>query len=128
MLSEGALPEAVAASCAIPGLFHGVLLDGIRYDDGGVVDRLGLAAWRKWRPGRSGLAHWVERTRGVDLAVDSRDLEVVRTPPSGASFLDLGDFEAQVEEARELTLGALTESATSPGGAPPGGAPRRGDR
>ena len=47
---SAALPDAVAASCAIPGFFSPVTIDGVRYVDGGVhsptnadvVGRLGL--------------------------------------------------------------------------------------
>lgn len=108
LLREGPLPEAVAASCAIPVLFQPVTLGGVRYRDGGVVDRLGLRGWRQWRPGRRAIVHWVERTRGRDAQNDLEDLEIVRTPPSGASFFSLGDFRGQVDEAMRLTALALS--------------------
>lgn len=112
LLTEGPLPEAVAASCAIPIVFQPVVLAGRRLADGGAVDRLGLAGWRRWRPGRAGLVHWVEGTRGRDPEPAELDrLEIVRTPPSGASFFGLGRFAEQVEEARALTAAAL-ERAT----------------
>ena len=104
LITDGPLPEAVAASCAIPIVFQPVRLGGRRLWDGGAIDRLGLEGWRRWRPGRSALVHWVEGTRGKEPASGLDGLEIVRTPPSGASFISLGEFDAQVEEARALTL------------------------
>lgn len=107
LITDGPLPEAVAASCAIPVVFQPVELAGRRLWDGGAVDRLGLDGWRRWRPGRRALVHWVEGTRGKDPGSDLDGLEVVRTPPSGASFFNLGAFGDQVEEARALTARRL---------------------
>jgi NTE family protein len=42
VLSSGALSPAICASCAVPGLFHPVWIDGRAYWDGGVRDRPGL--------------------------------------------------------------------------------------
>lgn len=43
VLDAGPLAPAVHASCAVPGLFHPVRLDGALLVDGGVADRPGLA-------------------------------------------------------------------------------------
>lgn len=108
LLTEGPLPEAVVASCAMPIVFVPVRVGDARYADGGAVDRLGLAAWRTWRgPARRALAHHVRRTRGVDVEADLEGVTVVETPRSGASFWSLGDWPKQVEEAKALTRGAL---------------------
>lgn len=123
LLSDGPLPEAVAASCAIPIVFQPVTLAGRRLWDGGAADRLGLAGWRGWRPGRTALVHWVEGTRGKEPQSELDGLEIVRTPPSGASFFNLGEFDVQVEEARALTASVIgswrkrpqVSSAASPG-------------
>ncbi|MFQ5526813.1 MAG: patatin-like phospholipase family protein [Thermoanaerobaculia bacterium] len=112
LLSEGPLPAAVAASCAIPIVFQPVVLGGVGYCDGGAADRLGLDAWRRWRPERAGLVHCVERTRGRDVTSALDGLEWVRTPPSGASFFSLGDFSAQVEESRRQARETLAPTAT----------------
>lgn len=42
VLDRGLLAPAICASCAVPGLFHPVTIEGRRYWDGGVLDRPGL--------------------------------------------------------------------------------------
>lgn len=54
VISSGPLPEAVAASAAIPVVFENVHVPGSHghanpFMDGGVVDRVGLKAWRQRR-------------------------------------------------------------------------------
>ncbi|KXZ47273.1 hypothetical protein GPECTOR_36g125 [Gonium pectorale] len=53
LLDSGPLPEAVAASAAIPFIFEAVDVPGQSrhgpFKDGGVVDRVGLRAWRERR-------------------------------------------------------------------------------
>ena len=113
LLRSGPLPEAVAASCAMPWIFEPVTIDGARYQDGGAVDRLGVAPWRAVRPPERTLwIHEVARTAGREVPVDRTDCVVVTTPRSRASFWSLRDFEAQRREARvvaEQALGAPTE-------------------
>lgn len=41
--ATGRLAPALVASCALPGMFHPVWLDGRPYSDGGILDRPGLA-------------------------------------------------------------------------------------
>ncbi len=43
VLCKGQLSRAISASCAVPGLFHPVRIDGRSYLDGGVLDRPGIA-------------------------------------------------------------------------------------
>ena len=100
LLTRGPLPLAVAASCAIPGVFAPVEVEGELFADGGYADRLMYAPWRAWRGDRRVLAHLVDRSKGVDPTDDLSAVPVVRTPRSGASFFSLGDVGAQVEEAR----------------------------
>lgn len=107
LLTRGALAPAVAASCAMPIVFAAVEVDGVPYRDGGAADRLALAAWRAWRPGRGAIAHEVARTAGRDVDADRADIQMVRTPRSGASFWSLGDVRAQAAEAQALALAAL---------------------
>jgi NTE family protein len=42
VVTSGDLATAVRASCALPGLFHPVRVDGVLCSDGGVLDRPGL--------------------------------------------------------------------------------------
>jgi NTE family protein len=107
LVTEGPLARAVTASCAMPWVFSPVEVEGQVYADGGAGDRLGLGAFRSWRPGTHVLAHWVERTAGRDVEADVEDVTVVRTPRSGASFFSLGAFDAQVDEARRITRAAI---------------------
>ena len=103
LVMEGSLPEAVAASCAVPYLFAPVSVDGRRLRDGGAVDRLGLEPWRAQRGSeRPTLVHLVDRSAGARTPVPD-GVPVVRTPRSGAKLWSLGDFDGQLEEARRLT-------------------------
>jgi NTE family protein len=43
VIERGALAPAIAASCAVPAMFHPVWIDRRPYVDGGVTDRPGLA-------------------------------------------------------------------------------------
>lgn len=110
LLTEGPLPQAVAASCAMPGVFEPIVVGDAAYRDGGAADRLGLDAWRAWRPGRSAIAHQVRRTAGKDLPLDLHDVTLVQTPRSGASFLSLGDYAGQVVATRDLVLDQLRQA------------------
>jgi len=101
LLREGPLARAVAASCAIPGVFVPVELGGALYRDGGVVDRLMVAPWRAWRGDRPAIAHLVDRTGGKDADTPLTGLALIRTPRSGASFWSLGDVVAGAALARE---------------------------
>ena len=107
LLTSGPLPAAVAASCAMPGIFGPIKIGGVPYRDGGAKDRLGIEAWRIWRSGRTALVHHVQRTAGVEVACDLSGLTVVKTPRSRASFFSLGDFDVQADEARRITEAAL---------------------
>ncbi|MFZ5477261.1 MAG: patatin-like phospholipase family protein [Myxococcota bacterium] len=107
LLTSGRLPEAVAASCAIPALFAPVEHGGTRWRDGGVVDRLMVGPWRTWRGERRAIAHLVDRTGGTDGEAPPPGVPVIRTPRSGASFWSLGDVGAAVEVARARALATL---------------------
>jgi NTE family protein len=54
VMDRGLLAPAIQASCAVPGLFHPVWLDGRPHVDGGVADRPGLSGTR---PGERVLFH-----------------------------------------------------------------------
>lgn len=111
LVTQGDLPAAVMASCAMPHIFGPIDVDGVVCHDGGAKDRLAVDAWRQWRPGRTGIAHWVDRTAGQDVPADLGGLTVVRTPRSGAKLWSLGDFEGQRAEAKKLTQSALADPA-----------------
>jgi predicted acylesterase/phospholipase RssA len=113
LLTRGPLPEVVAASSAVPRLFAPVNVDGEEFRDGGAVDRLGVAAWRSWRPGKTAIVHRVARTMGVDARDPLNDLVVVDSAPSGASLFSLGNLKAQIEESERRTRAAL-EAALAP--------------
>ncbi|MEO0326359.1 MAG: patatin-like phospholipase family protein [Myxococcota bacterium] len=79
--SRGALASAVQASCAVPGLFWPVRLDGRLHLDGGIRDRPGLAGAR---PGERILHHHLESRsrRGQEAAPPPRreNLELLAFP------------------------------------------------
>ncbi|GAX86333.1 hypothetical protein CEUSTIGMA_g13745.t1, partial [Chlamydomonas eustigma] len=126
LIDKGPLPEAVAASAAIPLIFQGVHIPGYGqqnpFKDGGVVDRVGLKAWRDRR--RSQLAsagrqheggrlppclvHVIKRSSpfsGQDSvgATGEANVTVVHSPKSGVNFFSLGDFEQDMAKAARRT-------------------------
>lgn len=137
VVDSGPLPEAVAASAAIPVIFSAVNVDGsLPYVDGGVVDRVGLKGWRDRRRRQLGAAdsrvlglkqsppavvHLIGRSSpfsGADdvLATGEQQVTVIRSPKSGVSFFDLGDFEGQMSAARERALPAVAKLADGASG------------
>jgi NTE family protein len=111
LLVEGPLPEAIAASSAVPRLFSPVKIGSERFRDGGAVDRLGVAAWRLWRPDRSAIVHRVARTMGAEKSDDLDGLVVVDSAPSGASLFSLGDLATQIAESERRTRAVLEVTA-----------------
>ncbi len=112
LICQGDLVSAVMASIAIPHVFPAVLLDGHPYSDGGVVDRTGVDAWRRWRPNCRAIVHVVDRSRGRDVTFDTTNTTLVRTPRSHAKFWSLGDFAAQQLEAKRLVEHQLNTEAS----------------
>ena len=131
-VSSGPLPEAVAASMAIPCLFAAVdipgRLVGGPYADGGKVDRVGLRPWRqllesdghRGNPAAPTICHVIERSSPFsgddDVAAAVRAVGtqppvlVVRSPKSGQSLTGLREFEPQFETARQRA-GAILDAA-----------------
>lgn len=50
VLASGDLSAAIQASCAVPFLFHPVVIEGRSYLDGGILDRPGLAGMPESEP------------------------------------------------------------------------------
>uniref|UniRef100_A0A7S0WPM6 Patatin n=1 Tax=Chlamydomonas leiostraca TaxID=1034604 RepID=A0A7S0WPM6_9CHLO len=134
LIDSGPLPEAVAASAAIPFVFQSVDIPGHTqrnpYKDGGVVDRIGLAAWRDRRrsqlkaaglnPARvpPALVHVISRSSpfsGFDDvgALSEPQVCVVRSPKAGVNFFSLGDFEGHMSASRQRARPVLVEALTS---------------
>jgi predicted acylesterase/phospholipase RssA len=107
LIRSGRLPEAVAASCAVPYLFAPIALDGEWLQDGGAVDRTALRAWRAHRPDADVVLHLIDRTAGADGEGIDGARVVVRSPRSGASLWSLGDTAAAFEASRRGALEVL---------------------
>lgn len=101
LLTSGSLAEAVAASCAVPGLFASVDVDGQRWLDGGWADRTAVDGWREWRPAATGVLHLIETQTGSFPA--PAGIPLVRSQPSGAHLWTLGDHVKQRAETLALT-------------------------
>jgi predicted acylesterase/phospholipase RssA len=106
LLTQGPLPEAVAASCAIPYMFAPVNIGGVWYADGGMVDRTALGPWTKLRGPRPALVHLVERSKSGARA-ETGPHPVVHSPRAGASLLGFGDFEKELADTRARALQVL---------------------
>jgi len=107
VLTEGSLPEAVAASCAVPRLFMPVDVDGVRYVDGGAAERIGLSAWRAHRPATRPLVHRVAPSLGLEEPLSGVLRGVVHSPRSGARLWSLGDVDARFDRAYRATVRAV---------------------
>lgn len=113
LITSGRLPEAIAASSAIPRVFQPIAIDGELCVDGGVCDRVGAVAYDVWRAGRDPLIHRILPSLGRELpgALDGR--RVIESPRSRASLFSLGDFRAEAEESYRITLEGLKSAAPS---------------
>lgn len=113
VLEHGDLSAAIRASCAVPGMFHPVMIDRRPYWDGGIKDRPGIAGAR---PGRLLFHHiaahapWSKPTASA--------LEIPRRPEMTTLVLDslprsnpwrLDQGRLALERARAATLRALDE-------------------
>ena len=128
VLDSGPLPEAVAASAAIPFLFAPVHIPGLGLcQDGGARERIGLPGWRqrvqKLRKEEEessdsepvfALVHLIQRSFGPFSGNDSMNYDiqqsnytVVTSPKSGVSLLSLGDYDAQYEAAQMRTMNLI---------------------
>lgn len=103
LINTGSVALAVAASCAVPGLFKPIAIAGASYCDGGASDRVGVTSWQTWRPRRFAVVHRIQRSMGVDSNAALTGLHVVVSPRSRNSLLRLRDFDAERQSARVRT-------------------------
>ncbi len=107
LITSGSLPIAVAASCAVPRLFSPIRVDGALYRDGGASDRVGVSAWRSWRPNRMAVVHQIQRSMGVQQSTNFEHLEVVVSPRSRILCYASETSEAERRAARIRTSEVL---------------------
>lgn len=112
LLNSGPLPEAVAASCAIPRLFAPVRVGDTLYADGGVIDRTAIAAYRAHRGERPTLVHLVERSRGGNDG-DLSQVPVVRSKRANASLTGIKDFASEFATTRTSALDVINGLRTA---------------
>jgi predicted acylesterase/phospholipase RssA len=112
VVTAGPLPEAVAASCAMPYVFAPLAIEGTTCSDGGAADRTGIDAWRALRGVRPTILHLVARSHGPAEAAVPDDVRVVRSPRSGARLWSLGPVRERFEAARRVTILTLRQGAT----------------
>ena len=115
------LPEAVAASAAIPVLFEPVYIPGQNggpFADGGKADRVGLRQWRARRRLKknaippAALVHLIERSSPFSGADDvsrmgESNVTLVTCAKSGQYLWSLGEFDEQMERSRANAAPAL---------------------
>jgi len=120
VMDSGPLPEAVAASAAIPFLFSPVEIpesSGGPFIDGGKVDRDGLRPWRElvrrkeWEE-LPAIVHLISRSSPFSGADDvyrhgERNIAVIRSNKSRMSLFSLGDFPEQREAAATNARGTV---------------------
>ena len=119
LIDNGDLPEAVAASCAIPKIFKPVMAGRGEhrrlYADGGVADRTGLDSYRTWKKGisssddenRKCLVHLVDsssRYEATKTYEGSSSRLFIRTTRANANFFSLKDYETQKLMAYRLAM------------------------
>jgi predicted acylesterase/phospholipase RssA len=107
LCTNGSLVDAIIASCAVPYLFVPHSVDGHLYRDGGFADRLMAEDWRTHRKDKEAIIHIVDRSNGVAEEVGTEGGLIIRTPRSFAKLWDIGDFEGQRLEAKNIALQIL---------------------
>lgn len=105
-LNSGSVAKACRASCAVPGLFHPVRINQRVYLDGGIADKMGLAAVDR---NAMILCHNLEDLGGFELGKGSRkhfsrfqQFQLKNIPRSGPNRLHLGPDI--ISEAYKQTL------------------------
>lgn len=124
VLDRGPLALALHASCAVPGMFHPVWIDGLPHVDGGVADRPGI---RGVREGERVLFHHLAsrspwRRRGSDsMRIPERErmttLVIPELPRVGPFRLQAGrDAFSRARDGTRLALDRRMTTTSS--GAP----------
>lgn len=115
LIDDGPLPEAVAASCAVPWLFAPLCLGGQWTWDGGASDRLGLGPWLAERdPAAPVLVHNVAATLGREQTAQGSSVWMVRSPRSQSSLWGLAPWEPEAARSQQLAQVVLA-AALAPG-------------
>jgi len=126
VVNRGPLAPAIVASCAVPGLFHPVWLDGRPLLDGGILDRHGLAGMpedsRVFYHHLASRSPW-RRKGSASLEVPDRagmkTLVIERLPRLGPFRLDRSAhaFDMGARSAKEALDKPITEAIVRvPGG------------
>lgn len=111
VITGGDLARAIRASCALPGLFQPVWIEGRPYWDGGILDRPGIVGMP---PGRTLFHHLASRSpwrrpgarsMGLPRRPGLVSLVLAGLPRSGPFKLDVG--RQALELARAATVRAL---------------------
>jgi NTE family protein len=129
LFHEGPVIPAVRASCAIPGIFEPIEIDGELYCDGGLVDRLPCEVLREagadvvigvelghgedtWRPRNVSevISRAIEIVTGSqeEARIKSADL-FIRLTLTGLSEFAFDDNITLMERGREAALSQLTQ-------------------
>lgn len=114
LITKGDLPAAVAASCAIPGVFSPVRVGRRRYVDGASSDRTFLRKWRQWRGGVA-VVHLVKNDGAAigprdGVRQEASDIVLVRTPRTkSAGLFTLGNFDDERALSRDLAYDQLRD-------------------
>lgn len=107
LITSGPLPQAIAASSAIPRVFQPIAVDGELCVDGGVCDRVGVRAYDRWRDGHDPLIHRILPSLGRELPGALLGRRVIESPRSRANLFSLGNFRAKAEESYRITAERL---------------------
>lgn len=112
VLESGDLAAAINASCAVPGMFHPVKIDGRYYLDGGILDKDGVAGiepdervFFNHLASRTILRRYLMNTEKLPLRRNLKALVIERLPR--LSPYNLTGGEDVVAIAREVTRQAL---------------------
>lgn len=114
LITQGDLPAAVAASCAIPGVFSPVRVGRRHYVDGASSDRTFLRKWRQWRGGVA-VVHLVKNNGAAicprdGLRQEADDIALVRTPRTkSAGLFTVGNFDDERALSRDLAYDQLQD-------------------